>query len=99
MNITLLNVDALVEELNKLYTESVLEYSRVTKEEEDEDVFKLPNAILIIDLNSKEPIAAFIAPSLGFPSCTFLLVFKEMLKAQQEFLMNSKYGFESGKPN
>jgi len=99
MNITLLNVDALVEELDKLYTESVLEYSCVTKEEEDEDVFKLPNAILIIDLNSKEPIAAFIAPSLGFLSCTFLLVFKEMLKAQQELLMNSKYGFESGKPS
>jgi hypothetical protein len=99
MNTTLPNVDALVEELDKLYTESVLEYSRITEEEEDEDAFKLPDAILIIDLNSREPIAAFIAPSLGFPSCTFLPVFQKMSKAQQALLMDSKYGFESGKSN
>ena len=95
------NVKGLVEELDKLYTNSVLEHSRDTEfgEEEDEDANRLPDAILVIDLNSREPLAAFVAPSLGFPKPTFLPVFKSMSKAQEEYLTGSKYDMDSEHSN
>lgn len=95
------NVERLVEELDKHYTNSVLEHSRDTefREEEDEDANRLPDAILVVDLNSREPLAAFIAPSLGFPKPTFLPVFKSMSKAQEAYLTGSKYDMDSKHSN
>jgi hypothetical protein len=95
------NVEGLVEELDKLYTNAVLEHSRDTEfgEEEDEDANRLPDAILVIDLNSREPLAAFVAPSLGIPKPTFLPVFKSMSKAQEAYLTDSKYDMDSEHSN
>jgi hypothetical protein len=93
--------DELVKELDKLYTDSVLEHSRNAEhgQGEDEEVFKLPDAILVIDLNSREPMAAFVAPSLGISKPRFLPVFKTMSKAHLLYLTESKYDLESGSLN
>jgi hypothetical protein len=89
------NMDALAEELDKLSTESVLEYSVFG--DADLDTNQPPEAFVVIDLNYTEPMAAFIAPSLGIQKPLFLPAFEEMSKAREAFLGVTKPGFEDKK--
>ncbi len=51
-----------------------------------------PPVLLITDLNSRNPTAAFSAPSLGYPHSKFLPALKAMSKAREAFLTSTKSG-------
>jgi hypothetical protein len=75
--------------------QSVIEY-RVNDEEVDEDSENAADVIVVFELNSKEPMVAFVARSYGFPECTFLPAAKTMLKTKDLKPDRSFEGSKSG---
>jgi hypothetical protein len=56
------------------------------------------SVLLVVDLNSRNPTVAFIAPSLGYSEHEFLPALKAMLKSREAFLTSTKFGLGSRQP-
>jgi hypothetical protein len=54
-----------------------------------------PDILLVVDLNSGNPTAAFNAPALGYSQSRFLPAFKALSKEREAFLTSTKSGLSS----
>jgi hypothetical protein len=84
--------DALADDLRRLYISSSNASGQSGKA-----VSKPPDVILVVDLNSRFPSAAFIAPSLGHPKCRFLPALQEMSRAREKALTSTEFDPGSSK--
>jgi hypothetical protein len=66
--------------------------------EAGKDVCNPHSVLLVVDLNSKNPTVAFIAPSLGYSEHEFLPALKAMSKSREAFLTSTKFGLGSPQP-